>query len=133
MTQPTELMTRYCEGDAAAFRALYALVAPRLLSYLRKLAKDQSLAADLLQQTFLKLHAARAAYVRGADPIPWLFSIAHHAFLDEMRKRSRTIGAAIGAGSGSSAASFCTCTATLPTALMWGSFTAAWSSRGWRS
>ena len=84
-----ELMGRYVAGDAHAFRQLYRHVAPRLLGYLARMAKDRALAEDLLQLTFLKAHRARKAYVRGADPMPWLYAIARHAFLDEVRKRKR--------------------------------------------
>jgi RNA polymerase sigma-70 factor (ECF subfamily) len=84
------LMNAYCEGDEAAFRALYAAIAPRLLAYLRNLVRDRALADDLLQQTFLKLHAARASYLRGADPLPWLFAIAHRTTIDELRRRCRS-------------------------------------------
>ena len=84
-------MQRYCDGDAGAFRALYALVAPRLLGYLLKMTRERALADDLLQQTFLKVHRARAAYVRGADPLPWIYSIAHRTFLDEARRRKRAV------------------------------------------
>lgn len=84
-------MQRYQDGDATAFRALYALVAPRLLGYLIKMARSRALADDLLQQTFMKVHRARAAYVRGADPLPWIYSIAHRTFIDEARKNKRAI------------------------------------------
>jgi len=82
-----ELMGRYCDGDAGAFRQLYAFAAPRLYGYLAKVSGDRALAADLLQLTFLKVHRARAAYVRGADPMPWIYAIAHRTFIDETRKR----------------------------------------------
>lgn len=89
MADPRELMERYVDGDARAFRELYALVAPRLLGYLMKMAKSRALADDLLQQTFFKVHRARAAYVRGADPVPWIYAIAHRTFIDEVRKKQR--------------------------------------------
>lgn len=89
MEEERTLMGRYCDGDAAAFRELYRLVAPRLLSYFLRMARDRALADDLLQLTFLKVHRARATYVRDANPIPWLYAIAHRTFLDEMRKRKR--------------------------------------------
>jgi RNA polymerase sigma-70 factor (ECF subfamily) len=95
MADPRELMARYQDGDASAFRELYALVAPRLLGYLVKMTRSRALADDLLQHTFLKVHRARAAYVRGADPIPWLYAIAHRTFLDEVRRTKR---AAVPAG-----------------------------------
>ena len=91
MAEAKELMQRYCDGDAGAFRELYALVAPRLLGYLLKMARERALADDLLQQTFLKVHRARRAYVRGADPLPWIYSIAHRTFIDEARKRKRAV------------------------------------------
>jgi len=91
MAEAKDLMQRYCDGEAGAFRELYALVAPRLLGYLLKMARERALADDLLQQTFLKVHRARAAYVRGADPIPWIYSIAHRTFIDETRKHKRAV------------------------------------------
>jgi RNA polymerase sigma-70 factor, ECF subfamily len=91
MADPRDLMQRYQDGDASAFRELYALVAPRLLGYLLKMARSRALADDLLQQTFMKVHRARAAYVQGADPLPWIYSIAHRTFIDETRKTKRAI------------------------------------------
>ncbi|HEX4458282.1 MAG TPA: RNA polymerase sigma factor [Polyangia bacterium] len=89
ITAAAGLMARYCDGEAAAFDALYELVAPRLLGYLTSLIGERAAAEDLLQLTFMKLHEARALYVRDADPVPWLYTIAHRTFLDEARRRKR--------------------------------------------
>jgi len=89
MADPKELMARYCDGDASAFRELYAAIAPKLYGYLVKMARSRAVADDLLQQTFLKVHRARAAYVRGADPLPWIYAIAHRTFIDDVRKGKR--------------------------------------------
>jgi RNA polymerase sigma-70 factor (ECF subfamily) len=83
----TELMGRYCDGDVRAFHELYALVAPRLLRYLAGLCGDRATAEDLLQQSFLKVHRARPSYVRGAELMPWIYTIAHRTCLDELRRR----------------------------------------------
>ncbi len=83
-------MERYCSGEAAAFRELYAAVAPRLFGYLLRMSRDRAQAEDLLQLTFLKIHRARGAYVIGADPVPWMYAIAHRTFLDAVRKRKRS-------------------------------------------
>lgn len=91
MADPKELMERYCAGDTAAFRELYAAVAPRLYGYLLRMARHRAVADDLLQQTFLKVHRARPAFVRGADPVPWIYSIAHRTFLDEARRTKRAV------------------------------------------
>jgi RNA polymerase sigma-70 factor, ECF subfamily len=93
MAEDAELMERYCAGDTEAFHALYRRVAPRLLSYLTRMAGDRSVAEDILQQTFLKVHRARGAYVRGANPVPWIYAIARRSFIDEARRRARARGA----------------------------------------
>ena len=92
MTEPTDdaLMAAYAAGDAAAFERLYALLAPRILAYLRGLLGDKAAAEDALQVAFLKVHEARGSYVLGANPIPWIYTIAHRTSLDELRKRKRS-------------------------------------------
>ncbi len=88
--EAAEVMTRYCAGEPHAFHRLYALLAPRILAYLRGLIGEKAAAEDLLQQTFLKVHEARSTYVRGANPIPWVYTIAHRTCLDEIRRRKRS-------------------------------------------
>ncbi len=84
------LMGRYCDGERSAFDHLYTSLAPRLLGYLTGLVKDRATAEDLLQLTFIKLHQHRDVYIRGANPIPWLYTIAHRTCLDEIRRRRRS-------------------------------------------
>src|ERR1044071_2179538 len=88
--EASQIMGRYCDGEAAAFHRLYALLAPRVLGYLTGLLGDKATAEDVLQLAFLKVHDARGSYVRGANPIPWIYTIAHRAALDELRKRKRS-------------------------------------------
>jgi len=85
-----DVMGRYCRGEAAAFHQLYARLAPKIMAYLWGMIGDRAAAQDLVQQTFLKVHEARSAYVLGANPIPWIYTIAHRTCLDEMRKRKRS-------------------------------------------
>jgi RNA polymerase sigma factor (sigma-70 family) len=86
-----DVMARYCAGDPTAFQQLYALLAPRILGYLTGLLMgDRAAAEDMLQLTFLKVHEARDTYVQGANPIPWIYTIAHRTSLDELRKRKRS-------------------------------------------
>src|SRR5438477_6958968 len=88
--EAAELMARYCRGDAAAFQGIYAMLAARILAYLTGLLGDKAAAEDALQLTYLKLHEARGSYVLGANPIPWIYTIAHRTGLDEVRKRKRS-------------------------------------------
>lgn len=80
-----DVMMRYCAGDERAFDELYGALAPRVLAYLRSIVRDAS-AEDLLQLTFMKLHMARGSYVPGADPVPWVYTIALRTALDELRR-----------------------------------------------
>ncbi len=85
-----DIMRRYCEGEGGAFQELYEALGPRVLAHLRCLVHERATAEDLLQQTFLKVHQARGAYVRGADPVPWIQAIAHRCGLDELRRQRRS-------------------------------------------
>jgi len=89
MDELAELMGRYVEGDSQAFSALYARIAPALLSYLVRMCGARDVAEDLLQESLFKVHRARSSYVRGAAPMPWLYAIAHRTFLDHARKQGR--------------------------------------------
>jgi RNA polymerase sigma-70 factor (ECF subfamily) len=82
-----ELMQRYCDGDSRAFRALYDQTAPALYAYLVRRTGDRGSAEELLQDAFLKLHNARATFVRGADPRPLMYAIATRTFVDYTRRR----------------------------------------------
>jgi RNA polymerase sigma-70 factor (ECF subfamily) len=83
------LMLAYQGGDGEAFAALYARLASPLLGFLHSLARDRSLAQDLLQETFLQLHRARATYLPGRPVKPWLYAIARNVFLMHRRAAAR--------------------------------------------
>jgi RNA polymerase sigma-70 factor (ECF subfamily) len=85
----TRAMERYAAGDEAAFAALYDLVVPRLYSYLIRRTANPVCAEDLLQQTLLQVHRARASFVVGADVLPWIFAIARRLVIDAVRAANR--------------------------------------------
>ena len=74
-----ELMARYCDGDAAAFSELYDRAAPQIFAELIAATSDRARAAAALEQAFLRLHEARSAYVKGADPLPWIRALARQS------------------------------------------------------
>ena len=80
-------MERYALGDDDAFRQLHHELAPRVSRFLARLTNDPSTANDLAQETFLRLHRARASFVRGAAAIPWVYAIARNVFVDHERRR----------------------------------------------
>ena len=82
-------MDRYADGDDRAFAVVYDALAPRLYGWLLRRTQDAAIAEDLVQQTFLHMHRARATYLTGADVVPWAFAIARRLTIDSFRRRRR--------------------------------------------
>jgi RNA polymerase sigma-70 factor (ECF subfamily) len=84
-------MDRYACGDTAAFGDVYDQVAPRLRAFLLRQTRNASRAEDLLQQTFLQMHCARASFAPGAAVTPWAFAIARRLVIDGVRRTRRDV------------------------------------------
>jgi RNA polymerase sigma-70 factor, ECF subfamily len=83
------LMAQYAAGDEGAFQRLFALLAPRVRAFFVRSFADSTVADDLLQTTFLKLHCARSSYRPELPLKPWVFTIAASVRRDELRRRYR--------------------------------------------
>jgi RNA polymerase sigma-70 factor (ECF subfamily) len=90
-TAADRAMERYSRGDDAAFADVYDAVAPRLYAYLVRQARDAAKAEDLVQQTLLQMHHARARFTPGAAVLPWAFAIARRLFIDGTRRGRREV------------------------------------------
>ena len=62
---------------------------PRLYRFCLRLSSDRPEADDLLQETLLRVHRARATYLGGSNPLHWAFAIARSVHLDRLRYRRR--------------------------------------------
>lgn len=83
-------MAEYQCGSVEAFDRLHDALAPDLRAYLLGLTRDPSRADDLVQDSFLQMHRARAAHTPGQPVRPWVFAIARRVFLmDQRRSASR--------------------------------------------
>lgn len=78
-------MDRYACGDARAFAAIHGGLYPRLLAYLTRMSGSSAVADDLVQETFLRMHRARATFAAGAAVIPWAYAIARNVHVDHAR------------------------------------------------
>jgi RNA polymerase sigma-70 factor (ECF subfamily) len=86
-TRPADaIMDRYARGDDAALDELYRLCAPRVRGFLARLCANLSLADDLTQDAFLRIHSARGTFAAGAPALPWMFAIARNSYLDHLRR-----------------------------------------------
>jgi RNA polymerase sigma-70 factor (ECF subfamily) len=86
-TQPVDaIMDRYARGDDAALDELYRLCASRVRGFLARMCANVSLADDLTQDAFLRIHSARGTFAAGAPALPWMFAIARNSYLDHLRR-----------------------------------------------
>lgn len=94
-TDPTEarlrgLMLASLDGDAAGYRLLLAELGRHLRPYFtRRLTPAfASHAEDLVQDTLLAIHNRRMTYDRTRPFTAWLHAVAHHKFVDHVRRQS---------------------------------------------
>jgi len=66
---------------------LFALHAVEIFSYLQRMVREQELAADLTQETFVKAYRAFDTLEDPARARAWLYQIASRTALDELRRR----------------------------------------------
>ena len=66
---------------------LFARHQGEIFGYLARMVRDEELAADLTQDTFVKAYRAYGALVDREKARAWLYSIANRAALDELRHR----------------------------------------------
>ena len=83
------LMAVYQGGSLEGFERVYAALAPSLRGYLTALTRNAAHADDLVQDTFLQIHRSRHTYRRDLPVRPWVFAIARHVWMMDLRTRSR--------------------------------------------
>ena len=82
-----QLMQRLAGGDDEALAALYRRYAGRIRGFAAH-ALDRSVAEDIVQEVFFAVWRHAGTYVPTRGPVrPWLFQIAHHRILNEIRAR----------------------------------------------
>ncbi|HVW11087.1 MAG TPA: sigma-70 family RNA polymerase sigma factor [Bryobacteraceae bacterium] len=82
-------MIDYQGGSLEAFQEIYSRLALDVRRYLAQLSNGSQIADDLLQETFLRVHRARAAYNPAYAVRPWLFGMARNVFLMNRRAAYR--------------------------------------------
>ena len=88
------LMRAFAQGDARAFERLYARHHAALYRFVRRvLGREAGTQADeVFQDTWLRVVSARERWApQGATFRTWLFTLAHHRAIDQLRKSGREI------------------------------------------
>ena len=81
------LMARVRAGDADAFEPLVRRYEKRLFGYFVNLVEDPATAADLAQETFLRVYRAASRYRESGRFEAWLFRIAANLVRSRQRRR----------------------------------------------
>ena len=84
-----DLMQYFQAGTEDAFSILVDRYSERLMHYLYGFLGDRKRCEDLLQDTYIRVHRNRHAYVRIAKFSTWLYTIAGNLARSEYRKQKR--------------------------------------------
>lgn len=84
-----ELMISYKNGSERGFRILYNRHSGKVYGYLKKRLRSESVAADVFQEVFLRLHKSKSSFKDDYPFLPWLFTITHRLMLDRIRKDNK--------------------------------------------
>ena len=82
-----QLITRTQQGNPEAFTPLVEKYHPWLYSHIRRRVKDAEIAADLTQETWLKVLRAIQSYRGTAAFSSWLYRIAENVCIDHFRRQ----------------------------------------------
>lgn len=86
-----ELVCLYAEGNNAAFDALLNRYQSKLYSYIYYIVRDEELANDLFQDTFLKVivRIQERSYTGTGKFYAWITRIAHNLVMDYFRDKEQ--------------------------------------------
>ena len=83
-----ELVQKFIEGDQKSLETLIHRHKSRIFSYILLIVKNQELAEDVFQETFIKVIRSlkRGKYVENGKFVSWVLRIAHNLIIDHFRK-----------------------------------------------
>jgi RNA polymerase sigma-70 factor (ECF subfamily) len=88
-TELVDLMIRYQQGDREGIEELVRRLSPSLLQFFFGWSVMREEAEDLLQECWMRVHAARHTYRPSEPVLPWIFGIARYTRLDGYRRTRR--------------------------------------------
>src|SRR5690554_2107490 len=83
-----ELVQRFIDGDQNSLEILIYRHKNRVYSYILLIVKNQDLAEDIFQETFIKVIRSlkRGKYVENGKFVSWVLRISHNLIIDHFRK-----------------------------------------------
>lgn len=83
-----ELVQQFIKGDQNSLEILIQRHKSRVFSYILLIVKNQELAEDVFQETFIKVIRSlkRGKYIENGKFVSWVLRIAHNLIIDHFRK-----------------------------------------------
>jgi RNA polymerase sigma-70 factor (ECF subfamily) len=85
----SDLVARFKAGDPDAIRTIYRQYAGPVHTVARAFVRDREIAAEVVQQTFVKAWRAAPGFEGDRELAPWLYAIARRTAIDALRSESR--------------------------------------------
>lgn len=88
LTNDNELVQRFISGDQNSLEILIQRHKSRVYSYILLIVKNQELAEDIFQETFIKVIRSlkRGKYTENGKFVSWVLRISHNLIIDHFRK-----------------------------------------------
>ena len=85
------LVSQYINGKESAFEKLLTRNKGKVFGYIMKMVKDEDLANDIFQDTFVKVIRTlkNGKYNEEGKFLPWVMRIAHNLIIDHFRKEKK--------------------------------------------
>jgi RNA polymerase sigma-70 factor, ECF subfamily len=87
--EDAQLMTALASGNDPALNAIMRRWSPRLSAYLHRCCPDPATAADLLQETFVRVYQRRHSYDPARSFSTWIYTIATNLVRNHVRWQKR--------------------------------------------
>ena len=87
--EDAQLMAALTSGNDPALNALMRRWSPRLSAYLHRCCPDPATAADLLQETFVRVYQQRRNYDAARSFSTWIYTIATNLVRNHVRWQKR--------------------------------------------
>jgi RNA polymerase sigma-70 factor (ECF subfamily) len=82
-----QLIKAVAQGDRRAFETIYDRYAPMVFGLALKTLGDREAAEEAVQGVFWRVWQRAASFDQNRAFLPWLFSISHNYYIDELRRR----------------------------------------------
>ena len=90
MDDDTDLNTRFSHGEETAVRAVYQRYGGAMFAIAMSMLSNRELAADCVQEAFVKVWRASKSFDPGRELRPWIATITRRVAVDIYRRELRT-------------------------------------------